>query len=74
MNHDKSNDDPISRIEVSVKNSQTDIRKLFLHSTRHEIAIESLEKKMDKRFDQQDIRLDKIEELLIQIVNNLAGK
>ena len=28
----------------------------------------------DRRFDQQDRRLEKIEELLIQIVNNLASK
>ncbi|WP_257276247.1 MULTISPECIES: hypothetical protein [unclassified Endozoicomonas] len=44
MNHDKDKDDTwnaISRIEVSVKNSQDDIRKLYLHSVRQEVAVES---------------------------------
>ena len=43
MNHDKNNDDPICRIEISIKNSQNDIRKLFLHSAKQEAAIEELQ-------------------------------
>ncbi|WP_422139903.1 hypothetical protein [Endozoicomonas sp. ALC020] len=57
MNHDKDTDDffnAISRIEVSVKNSQDDIRKLYLHSARQEIAIESLNEKIDA--NQQEVR------------------
>lgn len=49
MKHNKDYDDlwsAISRIEISVKNSQEDIRKLYLHSVRQEIAIESLNGKV----------------------------
>nr|WP_252179465.1 hypothetical protein [Endozoicomonas sp. 4G] len=88
MNHDRDTDDfwnAISRIEVSVKNSQDDIRKLYLHSARQEIAIESPNEKIDanqqesrlmfarieKRFDEHDKRFDKIEDSLTIIVNHL---
>ncbi len=50
MNHDKDTDDflgAIRRIETSVKNSQSDIKKLYLHSTRQELAIEALTEKVD---------------------------
>ena len=55
MNQDKNNDElwnAISRIEVSVKNTQNDTKKLFLHSARQEIAIESLRQENRERFDQ----------------------
>ncbi|AMO58297.1 hypothetical protein GZ77_21450 [Endozoicomonas montiporae] len=109
MNHGKNNDDPIDQIQISVRNSQNDIRKLFLHSAKQERAMEELqtvvtgiaeataavfkqnENLIDKleqeqaatrkeiaalntRFDRQDRRLEKIEEILIRIVNNLASK
>ncbi|WP_252179763.1 hypothetical protein [Endozoicomonas sp. 4G] len=74
MNHDKDTDDfwsAISRIEISVKNSQNDIRKLYLHSTRQEIAIESLNEKIDanrqevRQYQQENReRFDKIENIL----------
>ncbi|WP_422136927.1 hypothetical protein [Endozoicomonas sp. ALD040] len=57
MNHDKDTDDffnAISRVEVSVKSSQDDIRKLYLHSARQEIAIESLNEKIEA--NQQEVR------------------
>ena len=75
MNQDKNNDDPISRIEISVKNAQNDIRKLFLHSTRQEIAIESLSGKVDdvkQHLAEHDKRFDKIEDALAIIVNHLS--
>ncbi len=72
MNHDKDSDalwNAISRIETSVKNSQNDIKKLFLHSARHEIAIEALNKKVDanqqenrERFNSIEDRFDKVED------------
>ena len=49
MNHDQNNDnlrDAINRIEISVKNSQNDIKKLFLHSARQEITSERLDKNL----------------------------
>ncbi|WP_448215746.1 hypothetical protein [Endozoicomonas sp. 2B-B] len=64
MNHDKDTDDffnAISRIEVSVKNSQDDIRKLYLHSARQEIAIESLDEKIDANQQENRERFDKID-------------
>ncbi|WBA81366.1 hypothetical protein [Endozoicomonas sp. GU-1] len=88
MNHDKDSDalwNAIHQIEISVKNSQNDIKKLFLHSVRHEIAIETLNKKVDahqqenrerfnrieNRLDNIDNRFDKVEETLAIIVNHL---
>ncbi|MBO9495597.1 hypothetical protein J7438_16080 [Thalassotalea sp. G20_0] len=88
MNHDKDSDalwNAIHQIEISVKNSQNDIKKLFLHSVRHEIAIETLNKKVDahqqenrerfnrieNRLDKIDNRFDKVEETLAIIVNHL---
>ncbi len=74
MNHDKNNDklwDAIHRIEISGKNSQDLIQKLFLHSAKYEIVIENLEKKIAARFDQQDKRFDRIEDTLATIVNHL---
>ncbi|MBO9482205.1 hypothetical protein [Salinisphaera sp. G21_0] len=88
MNHDKDRDalwNAIHQIEISVKNSQNDIKKLFLHSVRHEIAIETLNKKVDahqqenrerfnrieNRLDKIDNRFDKVEETLAIIVNHL---
>ena len=50
MNHDDGNDalwSAINRIEISVKNSQDHIKRLFLHSTRHEVAIEALDAKVE---------------------------
>ena len=38
-------------IEISVKNTQKDIQKLFLHSAKHEQAIESFRQKTLERFD-----------------------
>ena len=77
MNQDKNNDDPISRIEISVKNAQNDIRKLFLHSTRQEIAIgsldakiEALDQKVEDRFNQQGKRFDQLELLIRQLLPN----
>ncbi|UYM17002.1 hypothetical protein [Endozoicomonas euniceicola] len=84
MNQDKNNDDlwsAVSRIEISVKNSQNHIKRLFLHSTRHEIAIELLAKKIDanqqenrerfdqidKRFEQQDKRFEQQDSRFDQI-------
>ena len=66
MNHDDGNDalwSAINRIEVSVKNSQDHIKRLFLHSTRHEIAIEALDAKVDK-LDTKVQTLDKKVETL----------
>ena len=81
MNHDKDSDalwNAIHKIEISVKNAQNDIKKLFLHSVRHEIAIETLNKKVDaiqqenrERFNRIDNRLDKIEDRLDNIDNRL---
>ncbi|USE36063.1 hypothetical protein [Endozoicomonas sp. SCSIO W0465] len=88
MNHDKDSDalwNAIHQIETSVKNAQNDIKKLFLHSVRHEIAIETLNKKVDanqqenrerfnridNRLDNIDNRFDKVEETLAIIVNHL---
>ncbi len=74
MNHDDNNDAlwaAISRIEISVKNSQNHIKRLFLHSTRQEIAIEGLDRKMDlldekvrsldKRMGSLDKRVDSLD-------------
>ena len=72
MNHDDGNDalwSAINRIEISVKNSQDHIKRLFLHSTRQEIAIEALDAKvgtLDMKVEayQQENRecFDKIEQ------------
>ena len=65
-------------IEISVKNTQKDIPKLFLNSAKHEQAIESFRQETrerfdqkDKRFDQMDERFEKIEDTLAIIVNHL---
>ncbi|WP_257283071.1 hypothetical protein [Endozoicomonas sp. SESOKO1] len=81
MNHDKDSDalwNAIHQIEISVKNSQNDIKKLFLHSVRHEIAIETLNKKVDahqqenrERFNRIDNRLDKVDDRLDKIDDRL---
>lgn len=81
MNHDKDSDalwNAIHQIETSVKNSQNDIKKLFLHSVRHEIAIETLNKKVDahqqenrERFNRIENRLDRVESRLDKIDNRL---
>ena len=81
MNHDKDSDalwNAIHKIEISVKNAQNDIKKLFLHSVRHEIAIETLNNKVDaiqqenrERFSRIDNRLDRIENRLDNIENRL---
>ena len=71
----------LGSIEISVKNTQKDIQKLFLHSARHEQQIEALNQKVDRRFDQllaeqaefkQETRerFDKIEDTLAIIVNH----
>ena len=73
MNHDDNNDAlwaAISRIEISVKNSQNHIKRLFLHSTRQEIAIEGLDKKVDL-LDERVGSLDKRVELLDKKVDSL---
>ena len=73
MNHDDNNDAlwaAISRIEISVKNSQNHIKRLFLHSTRQEIAIEGLDKKVDL-LDEKVGSLDKRVELLDKKVDSL---
>ena len=72
----------LGSIEISVKNTQKDIQKLFLHSARHEQQIEALNQKVDRRFDQLQAeqaefkqetheRFDKIENTLAIIVNHL---
>ncbi|WP_422466525.1 hypothetical protein [Endozoicomonas sp. ALC013] len=81
MNHDKDSDalwNAIHQIEISVKNSQNDIKKLFLHSVRHEIAIETLNKKVDahqqenrERFNRIQNRLDTVENRLDRVENRL---
>lgn len=38
-------------IEISVKNTQKDIQKLFLHSAKHEQAIESFRQETREHFD-----------------------
>ena len=73
MNHDDNNDAlwaAISRIEISVKNSQNHIKRLFLHSTRQEIAIEGLDKKVDL-LDERVGSLDKRVDLLDKRVDSL---
>ena len=85
MAHSRHNDDRIDRIEISLKNTQDGIRKLFLHSTKHELQIEALNQKidryqqenrerfekMDQRFEKMDQRFEKIEDTLAIIVNHL---
>ncbi|WP_257294885.1 hypothetical protein [Endozoicomonas sp. YOMI1] len=81
MNHDKDSDalwNAIHQIETSVKNSQNDIKKLFLHSVRHEIAIETLNKKVDanqqenrERFNRIENRLDIVDDRLDQVDDRL---
>ncbi|MGO0305172.1 hypothetical protein ACTL6P_00940 [Endozoicomonas acroporae] len=81
MNHDKDSDalwNAIHQIEISVKNSQNDIKKLFLHSVRHEIAIETLNKKVDahqqenrERFNRIENRLDTVENRLDRVESRL---
>ena len=64
MNHDDNNDalwSAINRIEISVKNSQDHIKRLFLHSTRHEIDIEALDAKvetLDKKVETLDMKVE----------------
>lgn len=42
MAHNRHSDDPMGRMEVSIRNTQDGIQRLFLHSAKHEQAIELL--------------------------------
>ena len=64
MVHKHSND-RMDRLEISVKNNQDGIQKLFLHSARHEQQIELLDQKVDsyqqenrERFKMMDLRFE----------------
>ena len=86
-NQNRETNERLDNIEISVKNTQKDIQKLFLHSAKHELAIESFRQetrqrfekiderfeKIDERFDKIDERFDKIEDTLAIIVNHLQN-
>ena len=79
-NQNRETNERLNNIEISVKNTQKDVQKLFLHSARHELAIESFKQetrerfdKMDERFDKIDERFEKIEDTLAIIVNHLQN-
>ncbi|MBO9495155.1 hypothetical protein J7438_13810 [Thalassotalea sp. G20_0] len=44
MANNRHSDDPMGRMEISIRNTQDGIQRLFLHSAKHEQAIESLQK------------------------------
>ncbi|WP_422443766.1 MULTISPECIES: hypothetical protein [unclassified Endozoicomonas] len=78
MAHNRHSDDPMERMEISIRNTQDGIQRLFLHSAKHEQAIESLQQDVSSL--QQDVgrlrhetreRFDKIEDTLAIIVNHL---
>ena len=64
MNSDKNDDplwDAIHQIQATGKNSQNLIKKLFLHSAQHEIAIETLDKKIEANQQENRERFDQLE-------------
>ena len=85
-NQNRETNERLDNIEISVKNTQKDIQKLFLHSAKHELAIESFRQetrqrfekiderfeKIDERFDKIDERFDKIDERFDKIEDTLA--
>lgn len=78
MAYNRHSDDPIGRIEISVKNTQDGVQKLFLHSARHEQNIELLQQHLELLQQNLELhrqetheRFDKIEDTLAIIVNHL---